>query len=147
MFGSQRRWRACCFSFSFWRVNHCRRQRPAKPKWGDRTLKPDFEKYPDRLVPTIVVDDQTDQVLMMAYVNEESYQLSLKTMQTWFWSRSRKALWHKGETSGNTQQIVAIQIDCDEDTLLMRVIPAGPACHTGHTSCFYRTVVDKNQEE
>ncbi|MDM7516874.1 phosphoribosyl-AMP cyclohydrolase [Lentilactobacillus sp. TOM.63] len=98
-------------------------------------------------MPTIVVDDQTDQVLMMAYINEESYQLSLKTMQTWFWSRSRKALWHKGETSGNTQQIVAIQIDCDEDTLLMRVIPAGPACHTGHTSCFYRTVVDKNQEE
>ncbi|GEP73222.1 phosphoribosyl-AMP cyclohydrolase [Lentilactobacillus rapi] len=99
------------------------------------------------MVPTIVVDDKTDQVLMMAYVNEESYQLSLKTMQTWFWSRSRKELWHKGETSGNTQQIVAIQIDCDEDTLLMRVIPAGPACHTGHTSCFYRTVVDKNQEE
>ncbi|KRL18816.1 phosphoribosyl-AMP cyclohydrolase [Lentilactobacillus rapi DSM 19907 = JCM 15042] len=98
-------------------------------------------------MPTIVVDDKTDQVLMMAYVNEESYQLSLKTMQTWFWSRSRKELWHKGETSGNTQQIVAIQIDCDEDTLLMRVIPAGPACHTGHTSCFYRTVVDKNQEE
>lgn len=104
------------------------------------TLKPDFDKYPDGLVPTIVVDDQTNQVLMMAYMNAKSYQLSLESKQTWFWSRSRKELWHKGATSGNTQDIVVIQIDCDEDTLLVRVNPAGPACHTGHTSCFYRDI-------
>lgn len=104
------------------------------------TLKPDFKKYPDGLVPTIVVDDKTQQVLMMAYMNAESYRRSLESQQTWFWSRSRQELWHKGATSGNTQDIVAIQIDCDEDTLLVRVNPAGPACHTGHTSCFYRDI-------
>lgn len=104
-------------------------------------MKPDFEKYSDGLVPTIVIDDQTKQVLMMAYVNEESFNLSMQTRQSWFWSRSRQELWHKGETSGNTQEIVSIDIDCDEDTLLMKVIPAGPACHTGHTSCFYRTIL------
>lgn len=98
-------------------------------------------------MPTIVIDDWTKQVLMMAYVNEESFNLSLKTRQTWFWSRSRKELWHKGATSGNTQQIVSIDIDCDEDTLLMKVIPAGPACHTGHTSCFYRTILPVANEE
>ena len=98
-------------------------------------------------MPTIVIDDRTKQVLMMAYVNEESFNLSLKTRQTWFWSRSRKELWHKGATSDNTQQIVSIDIDCDEDTLLMKVIPAGPACHTGHTSCFYRTILPVANEE
>ena len=98
-------------------------------------------------MPTIVIDDRTKQVLMMAYVNEESFNLSFKTRQTWFWSRSRKELWHKGATSGNTQQIVSIDIDCDEDTLLMKVIPAGPACHTGHTSCFYRTILPVANEE
>lgn len=77
---------------------------------------------------------------MMAYMNAESYRRSLETKQTWFWSRSRQEYWHKGETSGNTQAIVAMQIDCDEDTLLVRVIPEGPACHTGHTSCFYRDI-------
>lgn len=87
-----------------------------------------------------MVDDNTDRVLMMAYMNAESYRRSLETKQTWFWSRSRQEYWHKGETSGNTQAIVAMQIDCDEDTLLVRVIPEGPACHTGHTSCFYRDI-------
>ncbi|WP_054656450.1 phosphoribosyl-AMP cyclohydrolase [Secundilactobacillus silagei] len=103
-------------------------------------MKPDFDKYPDGLVPTIVVDDKTEQVLMLAYMNAKSYQLSLTDKQTWFWSRSRQELWHKGMTSGNTQDIVSMQIDCDEDTLLVRVNPAGPACHTGHTSCFYRNI-------
>ncbi len=87
-----------------------------------------------------MVDDKTKQVLMMAYVNEESYRRTLKSGQTWFWSRSRQELWHKGATSGNTQDVVSIKIDCDEDTLLISVNPAGPACHTGHTSCFYRTI-------
>lgn len=103
-------------------------------------MKPDFDKYPDGLVPTIVVDDKTEAVLMMAYMNEESYQRSLTSKETWFWSRSRQELWHKGATSGNIQTIKAMWIDCDEDTLLVRVDPAGPACHTGHTSCFYRTI-------
>ncbi|WP_081759835.1 phosphoribosyl-AMP cyclohydrolase [Lentilactobacillus farraginis] len=116
-----------------------------KNRWGDRTLTPNFAKYADGLIPAIVVDDRTNQVLMMAYVNQESYQRSLKTRQTWFWSRSRQELWHKGETSGNTQELVSMAIDCDEDTLLMRVIPAGPACHTGHTSCFYRTVLEEKK--
>ena len=99
------------------------------------------------MIPTIVVDDNTDRVLMMAYMNAESYRRSLETKQTWFWSRSRQEYWHKGETSGNTQAIVAMQIDCDEDTLLVRVIPEGPACHTGHTSCFYRTILPVANEE
>ncbi|KRK47625.1 phosphoribosyl-AMP cyclohydrolase [Secundilactobacillus kimchicus] len=103
-------------------------------------MKPDFDKYPDGLVPTIVVDDRTGQVLMMAYMNDVAYQRSLTSRETWFWSRSRQELWHKGATSGNTQAIKAMWIDCDEDTLLVRVNPAGPACHTGHTSCFYRTI-------
>lgn len=110
-------------------------------------MKPDFKKYPDGLVPTIVVDANTEQVLMMAYVSEESFGLTMKTHQTWFWSRSRQELWHKGETSGNTQKIVSIDIDCDEDTLLMKVVPAGPACHTGHTSCFYRTILPEQSKE
>lgn len=111
------------------------------------TLKPDFTKSADGLVPTIVVDDKTSQVLMMAYMNEASFQLTLKDGQTWFWSRSRQELWHKGATSGNTQDVVAISIDCDEDTLLVRVNPAGPACHTGHTSCFYRDITLNQQED
>jgi phosphoribosyl-ATP pyrophosphohydrolase/phosphoribosyl-AMP cyclohydrolase len=79
-------------------------------------------------------------VLMLAYMNAESLQLTLETRETWFWSRSRKELWHKGETSGNTQQVREIQVDCDADTLLIRVQPSGPACHTGQQTCFYRNI-------
>jgi phosphoribosyl-ATP pyrophosphohydrolase/phosphoribosyl-AMP cyclohydrolase len=92
------------------------------------------------LIPAIVQDADTNQVLMLAYMNAESLQLTLETRQTWFWSRSRKELWHKGETSGNTQQVTEIQVDCDADTLLIRVQPAGPACHTGQQTCFYRNI-------
>jgi phosphoribosyl-AMP cyclohydrolase len=73
-------------------------------------------------------------------MNAESLRLTLETNQTWFWSRSRKELWHKGETSGNIQQVTEIQVDCDADTLLIRVHAAGPACHTGEQTCFYRTL-------
>ena len=90
------------------------------------------------LAPAIVQDAESKQVLCLAYVNCESLALSIKEGETWFWSRSRKRLWHKGETSGNTQSIREIWYDCDSDTLLMLVDPAGPACHTGATSCFYR---------
>ncbi len=88
------------------------------------------------LVPAIVQDVQTGQVLMLAYMNVESLSTSLKTGQTWFYSRSRDELWHKGEQSGNTQTIVQAFYDCDADTLLFHVVPAGPACHTGEISCF-----------
>jgi phosphoribosyl-AMP cyclohydrolase len=92
------------------------------------------------LIPAIVQDAASRQVLMMAWMNEESLRRTLSSSQTWFWSRSRQALWHKGETSGNTQQVRAIYYDCDADTLLLEVDSAGPACHTGNTSCFYRTI-------
>jgi phosphoribosyl-AMP cyclohydrolase len=90
------------------------------------------------LVPAIVQDAETLQVLMMAWMNQESLQRTLAYGQTVFWSRSRQELWHKGATSGNTQTVVELRVDCDGDTLLILVRPAGPACHTGATSCFYR---------
>lgn len=89
------------------------------------------------LLPAIVQDINTQQVLMLAYMNPESLSQSLETGETVFWSRSRHELWHKGETSGNTQKIHQIFIDCDNDTLLILVEPAGPACHTGNISCFF----------
>ncbi len=89
------------------------------------------------LVPAVVQDAATGQVLMLAYVNAEALRRTLATGETWFWSRSRQALWHKGETSGNVQRLVEARYDCDADTLLFRVVPAGPACHTGNQSCFY----------
>ncbi|QDY85048.1 bifunctional phosphoribosyl-AMP cyclohydrolase/phosphoribosyl-ATP diphosphatase HisIE [Paenibacillus polymyxa] len=92
------------------------------------------------LVSAIVQDDATLQVLTLAYMNRESLKLSLESGETWFWSRSRQELWHKGATSGNTQKISSIQLDCDGDALLVRVIPSGPACHTGATSCFSRGI-------
>ena len=94
----------------------------------------------NRLIPAIVQDAETNQVLMLAYMNEESLGLTLKTRETYFWSRSRDELWHKGAISGNVQKVVEVKVDCDADTLLIRVNPAGPACHTGERSCFYRTM-------
>ena len=92
------------------------------------------------LIPAIVQDAETNEVLMMAYMNRESLQLTLEKGETYFWSRSRKELWHKGATSGNVQRVVEVRLDCDADTLLMRVHPAGPACHTGNQTCFYRAI-------
>ena len=97
--------------------------------------------YDERgLIPCIVQDAETGEVLMMAWMNAESVQLTLEQRTTWFWSRSRQELWHKGETSGNTQQLVELRYDCDADCLLARVNPAGPACHTGERTCFFRTL-------
>ena len=90
------------------------------------------------LVPAIVQDSNTKEVLTLAYMNVESLQLTLETKETWFWSRSRQELWHKGATSGNVQKVVEVRVDCDADTLLVLVEPAGPACHTGERSCFFR---------
>lgn len=99
----------------------------------------DDVRYDERgLVPAVVQDWATGEVLMLAYMNAESLSKTLETGQTWFWSRSRAALWHKGETSGNTQRVVSVSIDCDGDTLLVRVEPRGPACHTGERTCFFR---------
>jgi phosphoribosyl-ATP pyrophosphohydrolase/phosphoribosyl-AMP cyclohydrolase len=92
------------------------------------------------LIPAIVQDASTNEVLMLAYMNAESLRLTVETGETWFWSRSRRELWHKGATSGNVQTVVEVRVDCDEDTLLIRVQPAGPACHTGNQTCFYRTM-------
>ena len=92
------------------------------------------------LMPAIVQDADTNEVLMMAYVNENSLKLTLEKGETYFWSRSRNELWHKGATSGNVQRVVEVRVDCDADTLLVRVHPAGPACHTGMQTCFYRVL-------
>ena len=98
-------------------------------------------KYDEHgLIPAIVQDADTGQVLMLAYMNAEALQATLRSGETHFWSRSRRELWHKGATSGNIQQVVDIAIDCDADTLLVRVHPAGPACHTGSVTCFYRSL-------
>lgn len=94
------------------------------------------------LIPTIVQDTQTRQVLMMAWMNAESLQKTIESGETWFWSRSRQELWHKGGTSGNTQKVSEVRYDCDADVLLVLVEPAGPACHTGEISCFYRKLVN-----
>ena len=92
------------------------------------------------LVPAIVQDADTGEVLMLAYMNAESLRLTMSTGETHFWSRSRGELWHKGATSGNVQRLVEVRVDCDADSLLVRVQPAGPACHTGKQSCFYRNL-------
>lgn len=97
--------------------------------------------FDDRgLIPCIVQDADTKEVLMMAWMSAESLRLTLECGETVFWSRSRKELWHKGATSGNTQRVVELRYDCDADTLLALVHPAGPACHTGATSCFFREI-------
>ena len=92
------------------------------------------------LIPAIVQDAVTNQVLMLAYMNAGALQLTLETKETYFWSRSRQELWHKGATSGNIQKVVEVKVDCDADTLLILVHPDGPACHTGEQSCFYRSI-------
>ena len=97
---------------------------------------------PQGLIPAIVQDANSLQVLMMAFMNAESLQQTIELGETVFWSRRRRMLWHKGETSGNTQAVVDIRMDCDADTLLILVEPAGPACHTEAASCFFRTLDD-----
>lgn len=101
----------------------------ARPRFGDHGL-----------VPAIVQDAASGRVLMLAHMNEESWQRTLETRQAWFWSRSRGELWEKGATSGNRMTVLEVRLDCDSDTVLLRVDPSGPACHTGETSCFYSVV-------
>ena len=104
------------------------------------SLTLDFQKT-DGLIPAIVQDATTGDVLMLAYMNEEAWQETLKTGMATYWSRSRNELWVKGLTSGNIQKVIEIRIDCDNDTVLLRVEQVGgAACHTGHASCFFRKV-------
>lgn len=105
-------------------------------------MEPNFDKQ--KLIPAIVQDFKTKEVLMLAYVNEESYKLMLDKKETYFFSRSRNTLWHKGETSGNFQKIKKMYLDCDNDTLLILIEQVGVACHTGKYSCFFNEVVDYN---
>ena len=117
----------------------------------DRALK--YEPLQDRvlsfndqgLIPAVVQDVATGQVLMVAWMNAESLALTIESGETHFWSRSRECLWHKGATSGNVQKVVRILVDCDADTLLLAVEPAGPACHTGTTSCFSTTLAESDR--
>ena len=98
-------------------------------------------KYNDMgLIPAVAQDDRSGDVLMVAWMNREALRLTRQTGQAHFWSRSRKELWQKGATSGNVMKVTKILVDCDADTLLLRVEPAGAACHTGEASCFYRTL-------
>ncbi len=101
----------------------------------------------DGLIPAIVQDHFTKKVLMLAYMNAESLEISIKEGYTCFYSRSRQELWRKGETSGNKQKIVSIRTDCDKDTLLIDVIKNGPACHTGSESCFFNNIVESDDEQ
>ncbi len=105
-------------------------------------------KFDERgLVPAIVQDANTLQVLTLAYMNRESLERTLAEHETWFWSRSRSSLWHKGETSGNKQRVVEVSLDCDHDALRVLVVPEGPACHTGARTCFHNDLQSASQDE
>ncbi len=106
----------------------------------------DIEKYFKKadLIPAIVQDAENGEVLMLAYMNRESLKKTLETGYTWFWSRSRGELWNKGATSGHVQKITAMYGDCDDDTLLIKVIQTGAACHTGNRTCFFTQINGKD---
>ncbi|MBR3315391.1 MAG: phosphoribosyl-AMP cyclohydrolase [Atopobiaceae bacterium] len=105
-------------------------------RFDELTLKLDA----NGLIPAVVQQYDTGEVLMMAWMSEESLRLTFETGTTWFWSRSRQELWNKGATSGNMQQVKRVLVDCDADTLVVEVDSPGPACHTGHRSCFFRAL-------
>jgi len=110
-------------------------------------IRPDFEKM-DGLVPAIAQDTETGEVLMMAYMNEEAWNKTLESGEVHYWSRSRQELWHKGGTSGHTQTVKSIRIDCDDDTVLFLIDQiGGAACHKGYRSCFYRELKDGEVRE
>ena len=109
-------------------------------------MKDAMMKKDKKLIPAIIQDYMTKEVLMLAYMDRQSLQKSLDSGSTWFWSRSREKLWKKGEISGNTQKIKEIKYDCDGDSILVLVEQKGPACHTGNKSCFYRELTDPNND-
>ncbi|MCX8062549.1 MAG: phosphoribosyl-AMP cyclohydrolase [Anaerolineales bacterium] len=113
----------------------------------EKFLNPEELKFDSQgLLPVVVQDQHTGQVLMLAYMNRQALELTLQSGKMVFWSRSRQSLWHKGETSGNVQRLVALYVDCDADCLLALVEPSGPACHTGNPTCFYRALAAKELE-
>lgn len=107
----------------------------------------DIEEYfrKSELLPAIIQEAETGEVLMLAYMNQESFKKTLETGYTWFYSRSRQELWNKGATSGHVQRVVDIKGDCDKDTVLITVIQSGAACHTGSHSCFFRQITGKEE--
>ena len=110
------------------------------------TLDINALKFNDKgLLPAIVQDDRTGEVLMLAYMNKDAIEKTLETNETWFYSRSRQELWNKGATSGNRQQVKRISVDCDQDTLLIQVTPQGPACHTGRKTCFFTKAMEQEE--
>ncbi|SKB02265.1 phosphoribosyl-ATP pyrophosphatase /phosphoribosyl-AMP cyclohydrolase [Sporosarcina newyorkensis] len=110
------------------------------------TLDINALKFDDKgLLPAIVQDDRTGEVLMLAYMNKDAIEKTLETNETWFYSRSRQELWNKGATSGNRQQVKRISVDCDQDTLLIQVTPQGPACHTGRKTCFFTKAMEQEE--
>src|SRR5436190_3350083 len=130
----------------------CTRIRPGSPRCAASCATTAFrcEMRPELLRPAIVQDARDGRVLMLAWMDDEAERLTRETGEAWFWSRSRQRLWKKGETSGNVLAVEELRDDCDGDALLVRVTPAGPACHTGSVSCFapalWRTVVDRVRE-
>jgi len=106
----------------------------------------DFKTNADGLIPVIVQDYENGDVLMLAYMNREAYEQTLREGRMTYWSRSRQELWRKGDTSGHYQYLRSLDIDCDEDTILARVIQIGSACHTGHRSCFFRNLAQMTGE-
>lgn len=107
-----------------------------------RSEEIDFSKG---LIPAVIQDYETSEVLMLAYMNKEAYEKTVETGKTWFWSRSRQKYWNKGETSGHFQYVKSIDLDCDGDTLLIKVEQVGPACHTGSRSCFFNKLYNFNK--
>ena len=101
----------------------------------------ELKKGTDGLVPVVVQDFENNEVLMVAYMNQEAYEQTLKTRRMTYWSRSRNEIWIKGMTSGHFQYVKELRIDCDNDTILARVEQVGAACHTGNRSCFYRQLI------
>ncbi|MDM5187701.1 phosphoribosyl-AMP cyclohydrolase [Bacillus sp. DX4.1] len=101
-------------------------------------MTPDFSKG---LLPAVIVEEDTKEILMLAYMNEEAYQKTLETKKTWFYSRSRQALWNKGETSGHVQYVQSLYLDCDQDSIVIVVKQVGPACHTGEKTCFHYKIM------
>lgn len=112
-----------------------------------RMERMDLDKYfvKGALIPVVVVEDRTGEVLMLAYMNRESLAKTMETGYTWFYSRSRQQLWNKGATSGHVQKVISITADCDDDTLLVRVNQTGPACHTGNRTCFFKTIWNREE--
>lgn len=101
-------------------------------------MKPNFSKG---LIPVVVIEEDTKEVLMLAYMNEEAYEKTLETKRTWFYSRSRESLWNKGETSGNVQYVQSLYLDCDQDSIVVVIKQVGPACHKGEKTCFHYKII------